>query len=183
MDLLGFYLSQGMCFDSDDFEGMNDVALSGMSSDLDRWVLKKFELGHNVDGPRTLMADGFFDFRRDVERTEDDYRADCAIGLLEDSSRSRKRFMEMVAHTKERSRQDKALHSFSAVLNAGKCGHSFLSFDANADRPQVFKQAAAFAMMKKYESKCDEWTGFGHVPSSHSRVCKTPNPLAGFCIS
>jgi hypothetical protein len=28
-------------------------------------------------------------------------------------------------------------------------------------RTQVFKQAAAFAMLKKYETKCDEWVGLG----------------------
>jgi hypothetical protein len=47
------------------------------------------------------------------------------------------------------------------VLKGGKRGFSHVSFDANADRTEVFEQAAAFAMMKKYESKCDEWTGFG----------------------
>jgi len=69
--------------------------------------------------------------------------------------------MEMVEQTKEKSRQDKALHSFSIVLKEGKRGLSFLSFDANADRSQMFRQAAAFAMLKKYETKCHEWTGFG----------------------
>ncbi|MGH9689777.1 MAG: hypothetical protein ACRD4C_01500, partial [Candidatus Acidiferrales bacterium] len=28
-------------------------------------------------------------------------------------------------------------------------------------RLHVYRQAASFAMMKKYEAKCDEWTGFG----------------------
>lgn len=161
MDYLGFYLSQGMCFDTDEFEGLNHLGLSGMSRDVDRWVYEKFDLGRDVDPPRTPMPDGFSDFLRDIERTGDDYRTDCAITLLNHSGRGRKRFMEMVKLTKERSRLDKGFHSFSAVLKDGKRGVSFLSLDANADGIQVFKQAAAFAMMKKYESKCDEWTGFG----------------------
>jgi hypothetical protein len=50
------------------------------------------------------------------------------------------------------------------VLKDGKRGISFLCFNAKADRDEVFKQAAAFAMIKKYETKCGEWTGFrmGH---------------------
>ncbi|MGA7794548.1 MAG: hypothetical protein WCA19_16050 [Candidatus Acidiferrales bacterium] len=161
MDFLGFYLSQGMVFSAKDFEGMNDVGLSGFSYDVDRWVHEKFELGHVLDPPRAPMPDGFSDFLKDVEQTGYHYRTDCAITLLEGSGRSRKRFMEMVAHTKERSLQDKGLHSFSVLLKDCKRGISFLSFDANADRIGLFKQAAAFAMMKKYDSKCDEWTGFG----------------------
>lgn len=161
MDYLGFYLSQNMCFDTDEFEGLNDLGLSGMSSDVDRWVYEKFEMGREVDPPRTPMPDGFSDFLRDIEQTGDDYRTDCAITLLDHSGQARKLFMEMVAQTKERSRRDKALHSFSASLKGTKRGLSFLSFDANGDRSRVFEQAAAFAMMKKYESKCDEWTGFG----------------------
>jgi hypothetical protein len=161
MDYLGFYLSQGLCFEADQFQGLDLVGLSGMSNDIDRWVYEKFELGRDVRPPRTLMPTGFSDFLKDIERTGDDCRTDCAIALLDHSGPARKRFMEMVAQTKGRSRQDKAFHSFSAVMKGGKRGVSFVSFDANADRTQVFKQAAALAMLKKYETKCDEWAGFG----------------------
>jgi hypothetical protein len=161
MDLLGFYLSHGLRFDLEEFVGMDDVGLSGMSHDVDRWVYERFELGHQIDPPRPDMPDEFSDFLRDIEATSDDYRTDCAISLLELSSPGRKRFMDMVARTKERSRQDMGLHSFSAVLKDGERGLSFLSLDANKDRLQLLRQAAAFALMKKYESKCNVWTGFG----------------------
>jgi hypothetical protein len=161
MDYLGFYLSQGLCFETDEFQGLDLVGLSGMSNDIDRWVYEKFELGRDVRPPRPPMPTGFSDFLKDIERTGDDYRTDCAIAQLDHSGQARKRFMEMVAQAKERSRQDKALHSFSAVMKGGKRGVSFVSFDANADRTQVFKQAAALAMLKKYQTKCDEWVGFG----------------------
>jgi hypothetical protein len=168
MDYLGLYLTQGIRLDVDDFAGMDHVALSGFSSEVDRWVHEKFELGRNVDPPRISVADGFLEFVRDVERTGDDYRTDCAIALLEHSWRSSKHFAEMVGQTKERSRQDKAVHSFSVLLKGGKRGFSFVSFDANADRTRLFKQAAAFAMLKKYQSKCDEWAGFGwDIASTH----------------
>jgi hypothetical protein len=69
--------------------------------------------------------------------------------------------MELVGQTKERSRQDRGLHSFGAVLKDGKCGHSFLCYDAAGAHLQLFDQTAAFAMLKKYQSKCDRWVGFG----------------------
>jgi hypothetical protein len=150
-----------MRFDGDVFEGMDSVGLSGMSDEVDQWVYEKFDLGHNVNPPQTPPVGGFSDFLADVERTGDDHAVDCALTLLDFTLGERKRFMEMVEQTKEKSRQDKALHSFSIVLKEGKRGLSFLSFDANADRSQMFRQAAAFAMLKKYETKCHEWTGFG----------------------
>jgi len=161
MDYLGFYLSHGMRFDMSDFEGMDDVGLSGFSDDIDRWVYEKFERGQNIDPPQSPVVEGFYDFLADVERTGDNYATDCALTLLDLRVGERKQFMEMVVQTKELSRQDKALHSFSVVLKGGKRGLSFLSFDAKAERAEVFRQASAFAMMKKYDSRCDEWSGFG----------------------
>jgi hypothetical protein len=161
MDYLGFYLSHGMRFDNQDFEGMDQVAISGFSTDVDRWVFEKFERGQDVKPPQALTVDGFSEFLADVERTEDDYATDCALGLLDLRWHARKQFMEMVTQVKESSRRDKALHSFSVVLKDGKRGLSFLSFDARANRTDLFRQAAAFAMMKKYQSRCDEWIGFG----------------------
>ncbi len=161
MDYLGFYLSHGMRFDLEDFAGMNDVALSGFSNDVDRWVHETFELNHQVEPPSSPMPNGFSDFLRDAERTQNDDRTDCAIALLDLGSPARKRFMEMVTQTKARTIEDKGLHSVSLLLKEGKRGLSFLSFDAHLDRNRLFEQVASFAMIKKYEAKCDEWVGFG----------------------
>jgi hypothetical protein len=169
IDYLGFYVSHGMRFDAEEFKGMHAVGLSGFSDDVDRWVYEKFELGRQVDPPRPPMPDAFSDFLRDVELTGDHYRTDCAIALLELSSFGREQFIEMVAQTKRRSIEDKGLHSLSLILKDGKRGFSFLSLHANMDRARLFEQTAAFAMMKKYEARCDEWTGFGWDISS-SRV-------------
>jgi hypothetical protein len=107
------------------------------------------------------MPNGFSDFLADVERARNDYAINCALSLLDLGTQGRTRFMELVGQTKERSRQDKSLHSFSAVLKDGRCGHSFLSYNAAGDYMQLFSQTAAFAMLKKYQSKCDQWVGFG----------------------
>jgi hypothetical protein len=169
MDYLGFYLSQGLCFDTNEFQDLNLLDLSGMSNDIDRWVYERFQCGRDVNPPRPPMPDGFLDFLREVERTGSDYRTDCALALLDHGGPARSRFMEMIAQTKDRCRKDRSLHSFSAVMKGGKRGVSFVTLDANRDRDRLFSQAAAFAMLKKYDSKCDEWAGFGwDLASAHT---------------
>lgn len=161
LDYLGFYLSQGMYFDTGEFKEIDGLGLSGMSSEIDRWVFERFELERDIEPPHAPMPNGFSDFLRDVERAANDYGTDCAMSLLDLGAKGRARFMELVEHTKARSRQDNGPHSFSAVLKDGECGHSFLCYNANGDRIQVFEQTAAFAMLKKYQSKCRDWAGFG----------------------
>jgi hypothetical protein len=161
MDYLGFYLSHGIDFADDQFKGMDAVGLSGFSDEIDRWVYEKFQLCHDVAPPRPPMPEGFSNFLEDVEGTCDEYRTDCAVALLSLGSAGRKQFMDMVEQTRMRSKQDGELHSLSLVLKGGRRGLSFLSLDANGDRTALFMQTAAFALMKKYQTNCDEWIGFG----------------------
>jgi hypothetical protein len=170
MDCLGFYLSHGMDFTSDEFEGMHSVGLSGFSDDIDRWVYEKFELGRNLDPPRPAMAEGFCDFLKDTEATTDEYRTDCAIALLRLGSVGRKQFIERVTDAKQLTVKDRGLHSVSLVLRDGKRGLSFLSFDANGEGDSLFMQVAGFAMLKKYEVKCEQWVSFGWDIGSNKAV-------------
>ena len=149
MDFLGFYLSHGMRFDMDEFEGMDSVALSGFSEEIDRWVYEKFECGHDISPPQPEAVDGFFDFLGDVERTGNDHRTDCAIALLDLTWAGRKSLLEMIAQTKDHSRRDNGLHSLSIVLKDGRSGFSYMSLDAHAAPLGLHEQAAAFATMKK----------------------------------
>jgi hypothetical protein len=170
MDYLGFYLSHGMRFDDDEFKGMDSVGLSGFSDDIDRWVFNKFELGHQVDPPRSEMPDAFSAFLRDIELTGDDYRTDCAIALLDLSSSGREQLMEIINQTKALSTQDEGLHSCSLIVRGGKRGFSFVSFSAKGDKGQLLQQAVGFAIVKKYDSRCDEWIGFGWDIASSQMV-------------
>src|SRR5262249_41291327 len=130
MDYLGFYLSHGLRFDMDDFTGMDSVGISGFSEEVDRWVFERFELGQNTTAPRFAESKEFSEFLADIEQAGDDYRTDCAFALLDLSSAGRGQFMDMVVRTKEQSRKDLGLHSFSMGLAERKRGISFLSFNA-----------------------------------------------------
>lgn len=171
MDYLGFYLSHGMRFELSDVdtEGMDRVALSGFSDEIDRWVFEKFELGKDSRKPRSDEPDGFENLVADVERTGDSYATDCVIALLDLTWAGRKALLEMIGQTSSASRQDKSLHSFSIVLKGGKRGFSYVIFDAQEDMFRLYRQAASFAMLRKYKSQCDEWIGLG-VGSNSTRT-------------
>lgn len=169
-DYLGLYLAQGMYFSVDEFRGIDHLGIAGMSSDIDRWVFERFELGRDLPPPRSPMPNGFADFLRDVEKTASDFRTDCAMALLNLSGQGRKQFMEMLELTVERSKKDRSLHSFSVVNNDGKTGESFLCFDAGGEILGLFHQVVAFAMLKKYPSKCENWVGFGRDLASNRTV-------------
>lgn len=170
MDYLGFYLLNGMRLEAEEFKGMDAVGLSGFSDDLDRWVYETFELDRPVDPPQIVMTDAFSNFLRDIESSSDEYRTDCAIALLDLSTAGRNKFIEMVTQTKEQSKHDGCLHSFSLVLAGGKRGLSFVSLDSKEKAGQLFMQSSGFAMAKKYDAKCDEWVGFGWDISSAKSV-------------
>lgn len=170
MEYLGFYLLNGMRFDSGDVHGLDHVGLSGMSGDIDKWVYEKFDHGINIAPPRRAAVAGFSDFVAEIEQTGNDYATDCALALLDLSRRAEKEFMEMVGQTKERSRQDNALHSFSALPKGSSRGLSFVSFDARGDRLEIYRQVVSFALLKKYQSKLEEWVGFGWDVSSNRSV-------------
>lgn len=170
MDYLGFYLSHGMRFDLDDFRGFDQVALSGFSDEVDRWVFDKFERKQNVSAPQGTPVDGFDELLSDVEKSGDAYATDCAIALLDLTSAGRKSVVQLARQTKERSRRDRGLHSFSTVLKTGTRGFSYVAFDAHGDKIRLYRQAASFAMLKKYRSKCTEWVGLGSDLASDRAV-------------
>lgn len=161
MDLLGYYIRQGMYFDSDEFKDINSLAIPGLSSDVDQYLFEKYELGKPVHPPKPAMPPGFDAFLSDVENLGTPYATDCATALLDLNYKSREQFMKMLEQAKTTTRADGGLHSFSMALKGGKRGISFVSLDANGEPEKLFRTAGSFAMMKKHADKCADWVGFG----------------------
>jgi hypothetical protein len=169
MDLLGFYLSQGMYFDTPEFQTMNGVSIVGLSSHVDRWVFERHEMGKAAQPPKPPMPAGFEEFIIDIEQSNAMHRTNCTMGLLDLSGMGRKGFIQMVNLAKEKTRYDRELHSSSMTVVGNKRGLSFVSLDAGGDRQKIFQAAASFAMLKKYQEKAPEWIGLGwDVASSRS---------------
>jgi len=161
IDLLGFYFSQGMSFEANDFKNISMASLDGFSKEIDRYIFDKYVCGKDSKKPAQEMPALFKDYLQCIDGLDLSYKTDCAIKLLDLDSKSREFFIDSVEQSKEKTISDNKIHSFSAVLGNNKIGFSFLSMNAKNDVEKLFQNVFSFAVMKKYATKCNEWVGFG----------------------
>ena len=161
MDLLGFYISQGMYFNIEEFSGMADVYLNGFSNEIDEYVHRQHDAHEDVKPPTVLAPEGFLELIEGIEGLSNLHRTDAALALLDMSGPSRKKFLEMVEETKRSTQRDRSGHSFSMGSPEHSRGFSFITAVGEKTDEAVFEQAISFAMLKKYSEKCNEWFGFG----------------------
>lgn len=169
-DLLGFYLSQGLYFETDEFKKMNGVALTGFSDNIDKFFFEKYECGKNPKKPKQKMPAQFEEYLQNIESLESPYKTDCAIRLLELGYQGKEMFINAAEQAKERAVKDNGLHSFSTVINNNSLGLSFIAMNANGNLEKLFKQVFPFAVMKKYTTRCKEWVGFGWDKNSKKLI-------------
>jgi hypothetical protein len=161
LDLLGFYLAQGMYFTSEEFQGLTTVGLSGFSEEIDEYVHRKYDKHEQVERPQAPVPPGFSALIRDIESLRSMYRTDCAIALLDMSGPARSKTMEVIEAAKSATRGDGKEHSVSTGAPEHSRGFSFVSV-ADADSVEaVFQAAFSFAALKKYAERFDEWFGLG----------------------
>ncbi len=160
-DLLGFYFSQGLYFDTAEFKKMDGLALSGFSDEIDKYFFEKYERGKEPQKPKQRMPSRFEEYLRGVESLESPYKTDCAMRLLDLGYQGREMFVNAAEQAKEKCIKDNSLHSFSTVINDNSLGLSFIAMNTKDDLEALFKQVFSFSVMKKYTTKCKEWAGFG----------------------
>jgi hypothetical protein len=170
VDMLGFYFSQGLYFETNEFKKVNAVSLSGFSDEIDKYFFEKYELKENPKKPNQDYPGLFEEFLQSIESMDSAYKTDCAVRLLELGGKSREDFIKAMAQCKESTKLDNGMHSFSVVPKGAKFGLSFISMDTNGDHETLFRQVFSFATLKKYTEKCDEWVGFGWNKSSNEPV-------------
>jgi len=161
MDLLGHYFKRGLYFETDDFKKVGAVSLSSFSSEIDQYMLEKYELGKNPVKPKQEMSEKFEEYLKTVENLNSSYKTDCAIRLLDLDYQGRKDFVSMAERTKKKTKNDGKLHSFSMGVDDNSLCFSFVAMDASGDVKKLFRTASSFAIMKKYATKYKEWVGFG----------------------
>ncbi|MFZ3059118.1 MAG: hypothetical protein WA102_05190 [Candidatus Methanoperedens sp.] len=161
IDLLGFYFSQGLFFETEDFKKINAASLSGFSDEIDQYIFEKHECGKNPQKPKQKMPVEFEEYLKVIEKLESSYKTDCVVRLLDLSYQSRELFVSATEQTKEKSKNDGGIHSCFMVLNNNVLGFSFISMDANNDLEKLFRQVFSYAAIKKYTTKCKEWVGLG----------------------
>ena len=169
LDLLGFYLSQGMYFGREEFQGLSNVGLSGFSGKIDEYVHRKYDEHKDVERPHAPMPSGFAELIGDIESLRSMYRTDCVMALLDMSGPSRSKIMELIGSAKSATRIDREQHTLSFGVPEYSRGFSFMSLATASSTAAVFEAAAAFGLLKKYAEKSAEWFGLGwHLGSSRT---------------
>jgi hypothetical protein len=170
LDLLGFYLAQGMYFTSEEFQGATALGLSGFSEQIDEYVHRKYDKHEQVERPEAPMPPGFSELIRDIELLQSMYRTDCAIALLDMGGRARSKIVELIEAAKSATRADGKQHSVSMGAPEHSRGFSFVSLGDADSTDTVFKAAFGFAVLKKYAERFNEWFGFGWQLRSSTSV-------------
>jgi hypothetical protein len=170
MDLLGFYISQGMYFSAEEFSNITDLCLSGFSDEIDEYVYRKHDAHEDVKPPAAPALEGFSELIAGIEELPNLHRTDAALALLDMSGPSRKNFLEALEKTRESTRRDRSGHSFSMGSPEHSRGFSFITAVGEKTDDAVFEQVMPFALLKKYSEKCNEWFGFGWHKDSNRVV-------------
>ena len=170
IDLLGYYFSQGLYFETDEYKQLTHLVLSGLSLDIDKYMFEKYELGKNVEKPKQKMPEGFEEYISEIERLEFPYKTDCAMRLLNLSYKDRELFVNDVGKTKEKTKSDGRLHNFSVVFKNNSFGLFFISVNAEGDIEKLFEQVRNFAIMKINTTQCRNWVGFGWDMGSKKKI-------------
>ena len=170
IDLLGFYFSQGLYFKTEEFKKFNGLLLSGFSTDVDRYIFEKHELGKNPKKPWQEMPQQFKEYIKAIEGLESPYKTDCAVRLLEFDYKGRELFVDAAEKIKQQTRNDNVLHSLSETMKEVSLGFSFVSMNAGGNIEELYRQVFSFAVTKKYVTKCKEWVGLGWDSNSQQTV-------------
>jgi hypothetical protein len=113
IDLLGFYLSQGMYFEVADFAETTNLYLNGFSDEIDEYVHRKYDAHEDVQTPTAPVPAGFSELIAGIESLSNMYRTDVAIALLDMGGAGRQKVVELLEKTKAATRLDGKGHSFS----------------------------------------------------------------------
>jgi hypothetical protein len=171
IDLLVFYMSQGMYFDVADFAETTNLYLNGFSDKIEEYVYQKYDAHEDALAPTAPVPAGFSELIAGIESLSNMYRTDVAIALLDMGGPGRQKVVELLEKTKAATRLDGKGHSVSMGGAPGQSrGFSFVSAVGERTDEAIFDQAMSFACLKKYAEKYDEWFGLGWHKDSNRVV-------------
>jgi hypothetical protein len=166
MDLLGYYIAQGMYFSAKELKGLNALSITGLSSDIDRYMFERFEAGMSPVIPQPPMPPGFARFIEAIEESGAEYAVDCAIILLNLSYVARARFIGTVEEAKASAQGKGLVQSAWGNFDDGNTGISFLAIPGPMNRTDLFEGMMSVAIEKKRATACEQWAAFAWVVGS-----------------
>jgi len=170
MDLLAFYLDQGLWLKGGDMDEANLVGLSGYSPPIDEYVFNRYDREIEYSLPKVARPDGFDELVMDIESLPSQYRTDCALVLLELSGDTSKEVMRLIETTKERCIQRHDSVTSSAGNDDPAWGLSIVANSRGLSVEESARRAEGFARIRKYSRRLEKWVALGWREGSTKSV-------------
>lgn len=170
IDLLNYYLSQGLNFKSGDLEEYSGVMLTGFSSQVEEYFHNKYFLGKNVVKPNRDLSEGFREYLDEIGLLNTAYKSDCIDRLLLLNKKSQKAFVDMVDETRKGILKAKKIKAMNMVFSQYDFGVTFLLMDSKLDINNLYQQIFSYSILRKYDQQLTAWVGLGADVNSPKKV-------------
>jgi len=170
MDLLGFFLTQGLWMKDEQFAGTNILAISGFSYQIDEYVYRRWDCNQDVEKPAVVRPDGFYALVEGIEGLQQFHKTDCAVTILETSGICSEKLIGIIELTKKKTLSDGKSHSVSLQGDEGVTGISFQSFPHTAKAAFVDERTEGFGVIKKYSEKLDTWVALSWIENDKTQI-------------
>ncbi|MCK4796397.1 MAG: hypothetical protein KAT05_03395, partial [Spirochaetes bacterium] len=146
MDLLGMYFCQNLVFNREEFKKTDFISISGLSEDIDRYMVKRYELKQTVEKPCQKMSQEFKQFISALEQLESPYKTNCIMKLLDFNGKARDDFILLANEVKAKVRKQKKMYTGGMFFKEPSFGITFVGMDAENDLFRLFRQVATFSV-------------------------------------
>ena len=170
IDLLNYYLSQGLNFESGDLEEYNGVMLTGFSSQAEEYFHNKYLLNKKVVKPKRDLAVGFREYLDEIGSLNAAYKSDCVDKLLLLNKESQKAFVDKVDETRKGRLKAKKIKAMNMLFSKYDFGITFLLMDSKLDINNLYQQIFSYSILRKYDQQLTTWVGLGADVNSPKKV-------------
>jgi len=161
VDLLNFYLEQGLNFNRGDFRKYNNIYLTGFSTEIDNYFFDRYNLCKNVMKPKRKYPDDFINYLKEIEDFNYAYKSDCIDKLLMLDYNQQKSFLDGINKIKNSELKEKKFKAVNLHDSDQDIGFSFLLCTANKNIEKIYQQVFTYINLLKYKTKCTNWIGLG----------------------
>jgi hypothetical protein len=170
IDLLNYYLSQGLNFESGVLEEYSFVMLFGFSTEVDKYFHDKYVLNKEVVKPKRDFVEGFREYLDDIGALKTSYRTNCIDKLLLLNKESQKIFVNKVAEIRKGLVKPKRIKAMNMLFSKYDFGITFIIMDSGMDINNLYQQIFSYSILRKYEQHLTTWIGLGIDVKSPKKV-------------
>jgi hypothetical protein len=161
IDLLNYYLSQGLNLESGAFQDYTNIILVGFSSEVDKYFHDKYVLAKQVIKPRRDMSEGFREYLDAIGSLHIAYKSNCIDKLLLLNKASQKVFVDKVTEMRKGQLKADRIKAMNMLFSKYDFGITFLLVDSEMDINYLYQQLISYSILRKYKQKLTTWVSLG----------------------